>query len=333
MERIEQQVVSLVRGDKAVEGSVECDFSIAHQNEIAVSKGVTPTVSSDFKPVLQQSVTYIVCAILINEADEVLMMQEAKSSCAGQWYLPAGRMEAGETIEEAAKREVLEETGLEIELSTLLIVESAQGSWIRFVLTGNATGGKLKTPADADAESLQAKWVKSLNSLSLRSQDILPLVDRVRQHKWRGNETWHSPMLPINYSHCRQFLRIVVVIRKRSNNCVHVLVSEKEVPHLPICEINPSHSIYTTLKRFMQKIFPVDLPQHKPHGLLSVEHYGRPARENDGLCLNLLISMRNALEEVSLQDGFTWLEMGYEVGDALLEKLGKNMTVMFNVIR
>jgi 8-oxo-dGDP phosphatase len=48
-------------------------------------------------------------------------MQEAKSTCAGQWYLPAGKMEAGEDIGEAAKREVLEETGLEMELSTFLL--------------------------------------------------------------------------------------------------------------------------------------------------------------------------------------------------------------------
>ena len=51
--------------------------------------------------------------------------QEAKSSCAGQWYLPAGRMEPGEDIIEAAKREVLEETGIHFEPSTLLLVESA----------------------------------------------------------------------------------------------------------------------------------------------------------------------------------------------------------------
>ena len=49
------------------------------------------------------------------------MMQEAKSSCAGQWYLPAGRMEAGEDIAEATRREVKEETGLDFELSTLIL--------------------------------------------------------------------------------------------------------------------------------------------------------------------------------------------------------------------
>ena len=59
------------------------------------------------------------------------MMQEAKSSCAGQWYLPAGRMEPGEDISEAAQREVLEETGLHFQLSTLLMIESAGKSGVK----------------------------------------------------------------------------------------------------------------------------------------------------------------------------------------------------------
>ena len=63
--------------------------------------------------------------MLINDHGEVLMMQEAKKTCAGQWYLPAGRMESGEDIAEAAQREVLEETGLHFQVSTLLMVESA----------------------------------------------------------------------------------------------------------------------------------------------------------------------------------------------------------------
>ena len=48
----------------------------------------------------------------------------------------------------------------------------------------------------------------------------------------------------------------------------------------------------------MTEIFGADLPQHRPHGMLSVEHSGKPAHSNDGSCFTLLVSIRVALEEV-----------------------------------
>ena len=262
-----------------------CDFSLAEQNEAVASKGVPPSAPSDFVPVLKKNVCYIVAAVIFNENNEVriagghssrnsfcqlvqvLMMQEAKSSCAGQWYLPAGRMEAGEDISEAARREVLEETGLEIDLSTLLMVESAAGSWYRFVVTGNVTGGKLKTPSDADSESLQAKWIGDLTDFPLRAPDVIPLIERGRLHNTAHcgarPEPWHHPIVPALRPHRKLLLRTVIVIRKKSNNRVHVLCSEKTAAHLPICEVNPLRSVHSTLKKFMTEIFGAEIPQHK----------------------------------------------------------------------
>ncbi|XP_014875074.1 8-oxo-dGDP phosphatase NUDT18 isoform X1 [Poecilia latipinna] len=55
---------------------------------------------------LRKNVTYIVCGVIFNEQEEVLMVQEAKPDCYKQWYLPAGRVEVGESLEEALRREV-----------------------------------------------------------------------------------------------------------------------------------------------------------------------------------------------------------------------------------
>lgn len=337
MDLIRDQIRLLLEGRPYEELHEFCDFSIAEQNEAAASKGVQPGTPSDFIPVVKKSVCYIVSAVLFNENNEVLMMQEAKSSCAGQWYLPAGRMEPGEDIGEAAKREVLEETGLEIELTTLLLVETAAGSWYRFVVTGSVVGGKLKTPADADSESLQAKWIGDLTDFPLRAGDVLPLIERGRQyhtaHHGPRPEPWHHPIIPALRPHRKLLLRTVILIRKKTNNRVNVLCSEKTAGHLPICEINPVRSVHSTLKKFMTEIFGADIPQHKPHGFLSVEHSGRPADSNDGCCLSLLVSVKVPLENVCLIDKYSWLELDKSLGEQMLSRLAKNQTIPLSCIR
>uniref|UniRef100_A0A8D2JE12 Nudix hydrolase 18 n=1 Tax=Varanus komodoensis TaxID=61221 RepID=A0A8D2JE12_VARKO len=89
---------------------------------------------------LRRNTCYVVLAVLFNEKSEVLMVQEAKRECYGAWYLPAGRMEPGETIVQAMRREVAEETGLQCQPRTLLAVEERGPGWIRFVFLAEPTG-------------------------------------------------------------------------------------------------------------------------------------------------------------------------------------------------
>lgn len=98
-------------------------FNTYPSSFFSAARGVIP---ESFVPRLKKTVTYIVMAVIINSKNAVLMMQEAKSICNGAWYLPAGKVEEGETLEEAVKREVLEETGLEMAPTTLLAVETAR---------------------------------------------------------------------------------------------------------------------------------------------------------------------------------------------------------------
>ncbi|XP_023238653.1 8-oxo-dGDP phosphatase NUDT18-like [Centruroides sculpturatus] len=333
MDKIECHLDNIING-VALETDQPVDYTLAEQIEDLISKNVEPLVSSDYRPIVKKSVAYIVAVVLINEDDEVLMMQEAKSSCAGEWYLPAGRMEVGENIVDAAKRELLEETGLQFEPTTLLSVECSGGQWYRFTLTGDITGGELKTVAKADAESLQASWIKDIDQLSLRAFDIIPLIEKTRTYyKNKFNGMWHNPILPALCPHNCLLLRLVIIIRKRTNNRIHVLVSENQQAHLPVCEINPVKSIHTVLRRFIQYLFGPDLPSHKPHGVLSVEHNGDPPKEHDGLCLSILVSCKDALEDVPLNHGFTWLEVSREMGEDLLKRTEKNMTISLSVKR
>lgn len=50
--------------------------------------------------------------IVLLRGDEILLVKRGKPPALGAWSLPGGRQELGETVEEAARRELLEETSL-----------------------------------------------------------------------------------------------------------------------------------------------------------------------------------------------------------------------------
>ena len=82
----------------------------------------------------------------------------------GAFRAPSGGVRPGEDFEAGAKREALEETGLEIEILHYVLKVSAhfishghEEPWTSYVLIARATGGELR-PIDTE-EIEDAKWV------------------------------------------------------------------------------------------------------------------------------------------------------------------------------
>jgi len=101
---------------------------------------------------------------LVLEGDCVLLVRRGREPLKGEWSLPGGAVELGETLEQAVCREVLEETGLRVE--PLGIIEVLD----RFTYDGDGrlkyhyvlvdyrcrvTGGRLCPASDAE----QTAWV------------------------------------------------------------------------------------------------------------------------------------------------------------------------------
>ena len=63
--------------------------------------------------------------VVILQDDRILIVKRGKPPRQGQWSIPGGRQEWGETIKAAALREVQEETTLQVELLGLIDVVDA----------------------------------------------------------------------------------------------------------------------------------------------------------------------------------------------------------------
>jgi 8-oxo-dGTP diphosphatase len=53
--------------------------------------------------------------VIVWRGDEVLLIRRGRPPAAGEWSFPGGAQRVGETAEQAARRELFEETGLSIE--------------------------------------------------------------------------------------------------------------------------------------------------------------------------------------------------------------------------
>ena len=60
-------------------------------------------------------------ALIKNDQNQILLIQEGFQPAYGLWSLPGGHVDEGESLEEAVKREAKEETGgLEVDISKLI---------------------------------------------------------------------------------------------------------------------------------------------------------------------------------------------------------------------
>ena len=69
----------------------------------------------------------LAATVVVERDDRVLMVRRAIQPGIGLWSLPGGYVDRGEVVEKAAAREVLEETGLHVNITGLLGLFSEEG--------------------------------------------------------------------------------------------------------------------------------------------------------------------------------------------------------------
>jgi len=166
--------------------------------------------------------TVCITLCIIRKDDKFLCTKERDG-----WYLPAGRVDAGETFTTGALRETLEEGGIRAKLEGLLRLEHSPGlknCRIRALFVGSPIDDTLPRGEDkADHEIIEAKWltlpeIQAIHKLKLRSPELVTLMTWVA----KGAQTYPLDILRgvdsanINHQvvHTRLVYSCFVIIRK-----------------------------------------------------------------------------------------------------------------------
>jgi 8-oxo-dGTP diphosphatase len=99
-------------------------------------------------------------AVVRDESGRILVVRRARPPSQGLWSIPGGRVESGETLAEAARREVREETGLDVDIQEILgHVEIPHGEIVYDVADFAATVRGSVPPLAAGDDADDARWV------------------------------------------------------------------------------------------------------------------------------------------------------------------------------
>jgi 8-oxo-dGTP diphosphatase len=88
--------------------------------------------------------------VVVEHMGSILLVRRNHEPMYGRWSFPSGFVDRGETVEDAACREVLEETAVEVVLEQLLGVYSSEGDPVVFIAyAGHTTGGSPQAGPEA----------------------------------------------------------------------------------------------------------------------------------------------------------------------------------------
>ena len=121
-----------------------------------------------------------VVAAIIVEKDKVLVTQRGYGEFKDGWEFPGGKVELGETLESALKREIKEELDIEIEIDTY--IDTVEYDYPQFHLTMHCYKCRILDGQLILKEHEASKWVSQdeLNEIDWLAADRI-VVERMRK--------------------------------------------------------------------------------------------------------------------------------------------------------
>ncbi|MFA7768987.1 NUDIX domain-containing protein [Streptomyces sp. NRRL S-448] len=134
------------------------------------------------------SIVPAVTAFVVNDAGDVLLERRSDN---GRWGMPGGVQEVGENIAGTVVREVLEETGIQVEVVGLVGIFTDPGHVIAFTdgevrqefslcFRARPVSGEIR----ASSESLEVRWIPRPE---IESLDVSPTTRRRLEEGFRDS--------------------------------------------------------------------------------------------------------------------------------------------------
>ncbi|MEK9703568.1 MAG: NUDIX hydrolase [Deltaproteobacteria bacterium] len=122
---------------------------------------------------------FVGVGVVVLKDEDVLLIRRGRPPRLGEWSLPGGAQSVGETVQETARREVLEETGVSIQNPEFLevvdsIIKDDDGRVkFHYTLIDYWANWESGTPQGAD-DAQHAEWISfdQLEELGLWSKTI-----------------------------------------------------------------------------------------------------------------------------------------------------------------
>ncbi len=101
---------------------------------------------------------------VVIDRDRVLLIKRGKEPLKGEWSIPGGMLELGEELGDAVRRELMEETGVEVEpLDCIIVFDRVEKDGARvkyhYVIVDYLCRKKRGKPRPG-SDVVDAKWVK-----------------------------------------------------------------------------------------------------------------------------------------------------------------------------
>ena len=122
-----------------------------------------------------------VSGIVFNQHKQILLIQRNQPPAMGRWSIPGGKLEAGESLVEACRREINEETGLDTEIKNIVAVVERRLEGFHYVIIDYLAllAGEENCRPVAKSDVSEARWV------SLDQLDAYDLVEGLAEIIWR----------------------------------------------------------------------------------------------------------------------------------------------------